>query len=198
MKDFICNQCSKTFLRYPSKQVSILSFCSSGCNMKFRHKNEPGLQESINRGAKRRTGYKMSPEVKEKISKSVALLWTTDYRSYISERLLASPLLRRGDKSNFWKGGISTYERKKYLNLKRRAQKEGAEGSHTQEEWQALKAKCNFMCLCCKRIEPEITLSEDHIIPISKRGSNYIGNIQPLCRSCNSKKHTKTIDYAKN
>jgi len=28
----------------------------------------------------------------------------------------------------------------------------------------------------------------DHVVPLSKGGTNYIWNLQPLCRSCNSKR----------
>jgi len=77
----------------------------------------------------------------------------------------------------------------------RRARELGAEGSHTTTEWETLKMGYGYMCLCCKRCEPEISLTEDHIIPLVKGGNNYISNIQPLCGDCNTRKHTKIIDY---
>jgi len=75
------------------------------------------------------------------------------------------------------------------------ARVKNAEGSHTFGEWELLKKQYGYRCPACGKKEPEIKLTEDHIIPLSKGGSDYIENIQPLCRSCNSKKHTKIVKY---
>lgn len=99
---------------------------------------------------------------------------------------------KKGEDSPLWKGGL---ERKLWHNNLRRVVKLGNGGSHTFEEWEKLKKKYNRTCPCCGRKEPEITLSRDHIIPLSKGGSDNIENIQPLCRSCNCKKYNKIINY---
>lgn len=73
-------------------------------------------------------------------------------------------------------------------------------GGHTYGEWELLKKQYNYTCPCCGLSEPFIgqrseNLTEDHIIPLSKGGADLIENIQPLCLSCNIKKHTKIIKY---
>lgn len=101
-----------------------------------------------------------------------------------------------GDKSKNWKGGICSD--KKYLSWiknKRNRMKRSNGGAHTFGEWETLKAQYNFTCPCCKESEPKIKLTEDHIVPISKGGSDNIENIQPLCGSCNSKKNATIIKY---
>lgn len=68
-------------------------------------------------------------------------------------------------------------------------------GFHSLREWRLVKEQNNFACLSCKRKEPEIKLTRDHIVPVLRGGSNDISNIQPLCFKCNREKHTKTIRY---
>jgi 5-methylcytosine-specific restriction endonuclease McrA len=81
------------------------------------------------------------------------------------------------------------------LSNRRRARELGAEGSYTGEQWTRLKEFYGNVCLCCGVHDSVKKLSVDHIIPLSKGGSHYITNIQPLCRPCNSSKHDKDTDY---
>jgi 5-methylcytosine-specific restriction endonuclease McrA len=79
------------------------------------------------------------------------------------------------------------------LKRKRRyARKKGAEGQYTLKEWTELCACYDYRCLCCGN---QCLLTADHIVPLTKGGSDYITNIQPLCASCNSRKGDKVIDY---
>lgn len=89
-------------------------------------------------------------------------------------------------------------EKVSWWKNKRNRLKRGADGNHTLQEWEDLKKKNNYTCQMCKKQEPfknqkSKYLTEDHIIPLSKGGTDYINNIQPLCHSCNCKKGSKII-----
>lgn len=71
---------------------------------------------------------------------------------------------------------------------RRRAREIGAAGHFTEQEWSDLKKKYKNKCAVCKE-QKKLTI--DHIVPLSKGGTNYIENIQPLCLSCNSRKGVK-------
>lgn len=95
-----------------------------------------------------------------------------------------------------WKGGVS--KEKNYINDQViRRQKKLKElkrlgSSHTQLEWEQLIRDTGNKCVCCLG---NGKLTKDHIIPISRGGSDSIGNLQPLCLDCNVHKNAKTINY---
>lgn len=79
-------------------------------------------------------------------------------------------------------------------NRKRRMIKNNVEGSHTRHElyrkWiYDYDKKCAY---CNKKLRWRL-VTEDHVIPISKGGTDYIENIVPACKSCNSKKGSKLV-----
>ena len=121
-------------------------------------------------------GKKLSPrtdEVKKKISEKLLGRFignkNPNYGKRHSKEVRAIISLKtiektpRGERSHFWKGGVTPYCR-----MVRTARLRLAGGSHTTEEWQILQAQYNWTCPACKKQEPSIRLTKDHIIPVSK------------------------------
>jgi uncharacterized protein YdaU (DUF1376 family) len=67
-------------------------------------------------------------------------------------------------------------------------------GSHSIEEWIALRETCGSRCVKCGA-EGDDILVRDHIVPVYKGGSDTIDNIQPLCKACNLSKGAEVKDY---
>ena len=102
-------------------------------------------------------------------------------------------ILARGKQYNATPNGrVSTIVR----NSRRRAAKQGAEGSHTKAELAEIRLAQNDQCAYChKNLNGKGSL--DHVVALSRGGSNWRSNLQWLCRSCNSRKHTKdAIEFA--
>ena len=76
---------------------------------------------------------------------------------------------------------------------KRRAAKHASPGNFTAKEFEELCERYGNRCLCCGA-EGGL-LEADHVVPLTRGGSDDIGNIQPLCGVCNRSKFAKTVDY---
>jgi HNH endonuclease len=68
---------------------------------------------------------------------------------------------------------------------RRRATELNAHGSHTLAEWEAIKTKQGHVCVNCPSSGP---FHRDHILPLSRGGTNFAYNIQALCYPCNGEK----------
>lgn len=81
-------------------------------------------------------------------------------------------------------------EARNTFSRKRRARKHQAPGSHTDEDIKRIRLAQRDRCACCgQRLIGKGHV--DHIVALSKGGSNWANNLQLLCRFCNSSKHNR-------
>lgn len=89
-------------------------------------------------------------------------------------------------------------EKRREQRRRELATKHNAEGNFTEKEFLEVCKNQDWKCRYCRcRLskkggkKSKIVIRE-HMIPLSRGGSNYIENIQATCQSCNSKKGSKT------
>lgn len=146
------------------------------CKKKWRENNPNYLKEWLAKHPKWYQDYCSAN--KERIAK-----WHREYDQDNREHL--------AEKKREWRQNNPELATQHDRN--RRARKVQAEGSFTTKQFASLCNQHDNHCLCCGR--KSIKLTPDHVIPLSRGGTDYIENIQPLCKSCNSRKGTKTTDY---
>jgi 5-methylcytosine-specific restriction endonuclease McrA len=81
-------------------------------------------------------------------------------------------------------------------NHTRRILLKNATGDFTLDDIFIILKQQNYNCAICKKLFPQkengdYIYSIDHIVPISKFGTNNHDNLQLLCKSCNSSKNNK-------
>lgn len=131
---------------------------------------------------------------KPRTTKKERLHHTETHRTcYLCRRFLPiERFTRRGNRTYF--SGCKDCNRHVFAQ-RRRARLAGSGGSYTTAEWATLVAQYDH-CPMCERRWEEIppspsggyVITADHVVPISRGGSNRIENIMPLCYSCNSRK----------
>lgn len=128
-----------------------------------------------------------SEKIRERIKQ-----YYRDHREQVrmSKRLwdIAHPEIVAASKAKY-------YPQKLIRNLIRYRTMQGLMCDWNYVLWENLKKSFGNKCLCCGRAEGDVELTVDHVQPVYTGGSNLLENLQPLCKSCNSHKGTKTIDY---
>lgn len=90
-----------------------------------------------------------------------------------------------------YKWGQNNRDTARAISNRRRARKKEAEGTYTKHDIQDLRIR-QLACLCGDSFE-KVSATVDHVIPLSRGGSNWPTNLQLLCQPCNDSKGTKLM-----
>ncbi|MDD5145037.1 MAG: adenylyltransferase/cytidyltransferase family protein [Candidatus Pacebacteria bacterium] len=201
MKIRKCKKCGKEFIPNTSNQI----YCGSKTKRKGCSWGNVNIDRSKRRWKKDKRYRAYQKEYQKKWMKEQRGL-NTDYAERQRER-----------KRNYYKGekGKSEAARWRKRNIKkilewnrrRLLQKKGILGFHRNVEWEELKKNYDYSCAECGISEKELAiiwkgtsfvkLTKDHVIPVTKGGTDFINNIQPLCVSCNARKHNQIMKKEK-
>lgn len=141
----------------------------------YKYKPSPQTRQNLNAAARKK--FKKDPEFREK-----ELERQREYRRKNRDKVNAKRRAKYKEDPSVVKAYVH----------KRQAAVDGAPGSFTADELRDLIEFYGGKCLACGTTE---NLGPDHIVPLSLGGTNWIWNVQPLCRSCNCSKHARFIDY---
>lgn len=138
--------------------------------------------ERLNLDRRREIGDKWAKANPDKIRKK-----NRTYKTTNAERLAP---INRQRVSDWVKANPE--KKRKHVN-DRRAREHNAIGSHTVEELKEQLERQDHLCIgCYADLSGLRNRTIDHIMALSKGGSQWIANIQWLCQPCNSRKHDKS------
>lgn len=194
---FTGKPCKHGHLTYRATTSGHCSACDAICDEERRKK--PERRESIRRiGKIAQRRRREDPEVRAK------------ERAYDRKRRLDPAVnererlrMRERRKDPEYKAKEDAYRRahpemQAAINHRRRTRRVSAEGSHTRQDITAiLESQKNRCAFCGVRFKKRSDWHLDHIIPLSKGGSNWPSNLQILCVTCNLEKHSlDPIEFA--
>lgn len=84
-------------------------------------------------------------------------------------------------------------EKRRAISSRHKAAKRNADGRFTDADIHAMLNEQEGRCVYCRR-DISDCYTVDHVIPLSRGGSNWPQNLQLLCASCNSSKKDRTHD----
>ena len=178
METLIEKQCSKCknyfhatleyFYKARNNKYGISSWCKK-CSKEYYEKNKEKISQH-----------------KKIISKKYRLNNKDSIKKWVFENKESIKMARK-----YWRLKNKDKIRTNRRNYK--AKIKNAEGKHTKEDVQKLLIEQDFKCKYCNCYIKE-KYHVDHIVPLSKGGSNWPSNLCIACPSCNMKKHDKLLD----
>jgi HNH endonuclease len=145
---------------------------------------------------------KNNPEKTRETARESTRRWTKNNLEKVREkaqRWYENNCAKERERSGLWRK--NNPEKTRVMNHFHRARKRSTEGTYTAKQFTALCLHFKNHCLKCGRPRK---LTADHVIPLvwadryPDVALNDIDNLQPLCKSCNSSKNAKYVDYRTN
>ena len=118
---------------------------------------------------------------RERYKNNLGTRKATNRKSYIRHAAKRRQYIKKWRKDN--------PDKRLATEKKRRARKYGTHCSTlTTSQWKAIKKYWRDRCAYCGTKPKRLT--QDHVTPLSKRGTHTASNVVPSCQLCNSKKGT--------
>lgn len=214
MKELNCKLCGKNFI----KVFKFQKFCSKECS-KINHINYMKNYEST----EQRKKYYASEEYKNRLKEYRSKSWYKKYQDEYHKIRRAKLDMKENNKIYLkkyrqterakqlriqWNKTIKGINNKLIQSRKYRAAKNNIIEKFTLKQFLDKVKEYNNICPSCNNKFNNTylhMLTLDHKYPISKASEDFkltgikrvynIDDVQPLCRSCNSKKYLKEIHY---
>lgn len=180
-----CTKCgsffpiTKEFFAVQKKTKSGLSTECRNClrirDKEYKQKNKAKLYK------KSREYRKNNPDWLKQVKKN--------YYQRNRQTIIEKSRRYRAEKPNYW---VITKEKTAQKNRRRRAFLQNANGSHSAKDIETLQFLQKRRCYYCS-IKISKKYHIDHIVPLSRGGSDDISNLCIACVSCNLQKGTKLI-----
>lgn len=86
-------------------------------------------------------------------------------------------------------------DKRKAIKRRRQFRERGSGGWLSADDWRHILNTYDHRCLRCGR--NGVPLEADHVVPVAMGGTSDPDNIQPLCKSCNTSKGARVMDFRK-
>ncbi len=120
-----------------------------------------------------------------------ANIWYYEHQQQLAAKRKANPEIYRERNRAYYCRNRHKEILRKTLRHSRRL---GISGYHTENQWLAKITYYGWRCVYCKEQLDNKTVTKDHVIPLSKGGTDWPANLAPTCLTCNIKKGAKSVE----
>ena len=173
-------QRQKRQIALEAEQAAVIAYRQA--KQEYREATEEAKRAQAEERRQAKQAYREATERAKRIQAEEHRQQKVQYRELTRQILQEQAQAHRESKHLFVPGKQTSHQRRKAWII-------ANGGSHTKAEINALLEAQNHQCAYCKR---QVKLTEDHVIPVSRGGSDYISNICMACWRCNHQKRART------